>query len=62
MKVELLSDAVNKPLGLMVIVLVGIFIIKMRGKIKTYGMPRGNGMSGGNRGFATNNINISNNN
>ena len=62
MKVELLSDAVNKPLGLMVIVLVGIFIIKMRGKIKTYGMPRGNGMSGGNRGFATNNINIANNN
>ena len=56
MKVELLSDAVHKPLGLMVIILVGIFIIKLRGKIKTYGI------SGGNRGFATNNINIANNN
>ena len=52
MKVEFLSDAINKPLGLMVIVLVGIFIIKMRGKIQTYGINN-------NRSFG--NINIRNN-
>jgi len=54
MKVEFLSDAINKPLGLMVIVLVGIFIIKMRGKIQTYGINN-------NRSFGVNNINIRNN-
>ena len=54
MKVEFLSDAINKPLGLMVIVLVGIFIIKMRGQIQTYGINN-------NRSFGVNNINIRNN-
>jgi len=54
MKVEFLSDAINKPLGLMVIVLVGIFIIKMRGKIQTYGINN-------NRSYGVNNINIRNN-
>jgi hypothetical protein len=52
MKVEFLSDAINKPLGLMVIVLVGIFIIKMRGKIQTYGI---------NNNRSSGNINIRNN-
>ena len=42
MKAVFLSEAVNKPLGLMVIILVGIFIIKMRGKIQTYGINNGN--------------------
>ena len=54
MKIDFLSDAINKPLGLMVIVLVGIFIIKMRGQIKTYGINN-------NRSFGVNNINIRNN-
>ena len=50
MKVEFLSDAINKPLGSMVIVLVGIFIIKMRGKIQTYGINNANfAMNGNNR-------------
>ena len=54
MKIDFLSDAINKPLGLMVIVLVGIFIIKMRGQIQTYGINN-------NRSFGVNNINIRNN-
>ena len=54
MKIDFLSDAINKPLGLMVIVLVGIFIIKMRGQIQTYGINN-------NRSSGVNNINIRNN-
>ena len=49
----LLSEAINKPLGLIIIILVAFFIIRMRKKVETYGINNNGNRQIGNIGRAT---------
>ena len=46
----LLSEAINKPLGLIIIILVAFFIIRMRKKVETYGINNNGNRQMGNVG------------
>ena len=46
----LLSEAINKPLGLIIIILVAFFIIRMRKKVETYGINNNGNRQIGNIG------------
>ena len=53
MQFLLLSEAINKPLGLIIIILVAFFIIRMRKKVETYGINNNGNRQIGNIGRAT---------
>ena len=53
MQFLLLSEAINKPLGLIIIILVAFFIIRMRKKVETYGINDNGNRQIGNIGRAT---------
>ena len=46
----LLSEAINKPLGLIIIIMVAFFIIRMRKKVETYGINNNGNRQMGNVG------------
>ena len=52
MQFLLLSEAINKPLGLIIIIMVAFFIIRMREKVQTYGINNDGNRQIGNVGRA----------